>query len=102
MVACRTKTDLGVLDHADRPAGSPRARRARHLATRPEGPGPARVLFGPVQLAATLLALLLPGLVPSTSGTATAPEQVTVATALGRQDGSTATVRGYVVGQPTG
>ena len=48
-------------------------------------------------LAATLLAVLLPGL----AGTATAAEPVTVASALARQDGSTATVRGYVVGQPT-
>ena len=58
---------------------------------------PRRSPLATLLLAATLLAVLLPGL--SSAATAAAP--VTVATALGRQDGSTATVRGYVVGQPT-
>ncbi|WP_344211459.1 endonuclease [Kribbella sancticallisti] len=45
-----------------------------------------------------LLALLAFGITPSTAATTAA---ITVSTAIARQDGSVATVEGYVVGQPT-
>lgn len=55
--------------------------------------------LGPLALG--LATALLLALVPALGATAVAAEPLTVAQALARQDGSTATVRGYVVGQPT-
>jgi endonuclease I len=50
----------------------------------------------PVLIITAVLALFGFGITPSTAAT-----PITVATAIGRQDGSTASVTGYVVGQPT-
>ncbi|WP_433164065.1 endonuclease [Kribbella sp. CA-247076] len=50
----------------------------------------------PVLIVTVVLALLGFGITPSTAAT-----PISVSTAIGRQDGSTATVEGYVVGQPT-
>lgn len=55
--------------------------------------------LGPLTLG--LATALLLALVPALGGTAAAAEPLTVAQALARQDGSSGTVRGYVVGQPT-
>ncbi len=52
--------------------------------------------FRPVLILTAVLALLGFGVTPSTAAT-----PITVATAIGRQDGSTASVTGWVVGQPT-
>jgi endonuclease I len=52
----------------------------------------------PALVLGVLLALLAFGITPSTAAT-TAP--LSVSTAIARQDGSVATVEGYVVGQPT-
>ena len=48
-----------------------------------------------------MVTLLSPLLATSTTAPATAATPITVAQALAAQNGSTATVRGYVVGQPT-
>ncbi|WP_427887231.1 endonuclease [Kribbella sp. GL6] len=53
-------------------------------------------LFRPALLVTAVLALLGFGITPSNAATT-----ITVATAIGRQDNSTASVTGYVVGQPT-
>jgi ABC-type Fe3+-hydroxamate transport system substrate-binding protein len=55
-------------------------------------------LFRPTLLVTAVLALLggVTSVTPSNAATT-----VTVATAIGRQDGSVASVTGYVVGQPT-
>jgi endonuclease I len=53
-------------------------------------------LFRPALLVTAVLALLGFGVTPSTAATT-----INVATAISRQDGSTASVTGYVVGQPT-
>lgn len=53
-------------------------------------------LFRPALLVTAVLALLGFGITPSNAATT-----ITVATAIGQQDGSTASVTGYVVGQPT-
>jgi endonuclease I len=53
-------------------------------------------LFRPALLVTAVLALLGFGITPSNAATS-----ITVATAIGRQDNSTASVTGYVVGQPT-
>ncbi|HZX08243.1 DUF6359 domain-containing protein, partial [Kribbella sp.] len=53
-------------------------------------------LFRPALLVTAVLALLGFGITPSNAATT-----ITVATAIGRQDSSTASVTGYVVGQPT-
>ncbi|RZT14852.1 endonuclease I [Kribbella sp. VKM Ac-2569] len=53
-------------------------------------------LLRPALLVTAVLALLGFGITPSSAATS-----ITVATAIGRQDGSTASVTGYVVGQPT-
>ncbi|MFF1818978.1 endonuclease [Kribbella sp. NPDC058245] len=50
----------------------------------------------PVLIITAVLALFGFGITPSTAAT-----PITVATAIGRQDSSTASVTGYVVGQPT-
>jgi endonuclease I len=52
--------------------------------------------FRPVLVLSAVLALLGFGVMPSSAAT-----PISVSTAIGRQDGSTATVTGYVVGQPT-
>ena len=52
----------------------------------------------PVLIIGIILALLAIGTPPSTAATTAT---ITVSTALGRQDGSVATVEGYIVGQPT-
>ena len=53
-------------------------------------------LFRPALVVTAVLALLGFGITPSNAAT-----PITVSTAIGRQDGSTASVTGYVVGQPT-
>ncbi|HZX05851.1 endonuclease [Kribbella sp.] len=53
-------------------------------------------LFRPALLVTAVLALLGFGITPSNAATT-----ITVATAIGQQDNSTASVTGYVVGQPT-
>ncbi|MFG1906990.1 endonuclease [Kribbella sp. NPDC048928] len=53
-------------------------------------------LLRPALLVTAVLALLGFGITPSNAATS-----ITVATAIGRQDSSTASVTGYVVGQPT-
>ena len=53
-------------------------------------------LLRPALLVTAVLALLGFGITPAGAATS-----ITVATAIGRQDGSTASVTGYVVGQPT-
>ncbi|MFD7153377.1 endonuclease [Kribbella sp. NPDC059898] len=53
-------------------------------------------LLRPALLVTAVLALLGFGITPSNAATT-----ITVATAIGRQDNSTASVTGYVVGQPT-
>jgi endonuclease I len=53
-------------------------------------------LFRPTLIVTAVLALLGFGITPSTAAT-----PITVSTAIGRQDGSSASVMGYVVGQPT-
>ncbi len=50
----------------------------------------------PALIVSVVLAFLGFGITPSTAAT-----PITVSTAIGRQDGSIATVEGYVVGQPT-
>jgi endonuclease I len=52
----------------------------------------------PALILGVLLALLAFGITPSTAATTA---NITVSTAISRQDGSVATVEGYVVGQPT-
>ncbi|WP_406049667.1 endonuclease [Kribbella sp. NBC_00889] len=52
----------------------------------------------PALVVSVVLALLGFGITPSTAATTAT---ISVSTAIGRQDGSTATVEGYVVGQPT-
>jgi endonuclease I len=52
----------------------------------------------PALILTVVLALLGFGVTASTAATTAS---ITVSTAIGRQDGSTATVEGYVVGQPT-
>jgi len=52
--------------------------------------------FQPVLVVSVVLALLGFGIAPTSAAT-----PISVSTAIGRQDGSTATVTGYVVGQPT-
>lgn len=52
--------------------------------------------FRPALIVTAVLALLGFGITPSTAAT-----PITVSTAIGRQDGSSASVTGYVVGQPT-
>ena len=59
---------------------------------------PALRASRPVLVLGVLLALLAFGLRPSAAATTAA---ITVSTALSRQDGSVATVEGFVVGQPT-
>ncbi len=54
-----------------------------------------------VAVLAFLSTLLIPSLVPSLATTSQAATPITVASAVATQNGSTATVRGYVVGQPT-
>jgi endonuclease I len=58
----------------------------------------------PALIVGLILALLAFGVTPSTAATAattSATATISVSTALQRQDGSVATVEGYVVGQPT-
>ncbi|TCO24802.1 endonuclease I [Kribbella steppae] len=52
--------------------------------------------FRPVLIVSVVLTLLGFGVTPTSAAT-----PISVSTAIGRQDGSTATVSGYVVGQPT-
>ena len=54
-----------------------------------------------VAVLAFLSTLLIPSLVPSLATTSQAATPITVASAVVTQNGSTANVRGYVVGQPT-
>ncbi|WP_338088003.1 endonuclease [Nocardioides lijunqiniae] len=69
------------------------------LGTRPPRHRAAQLL--PLPLTALLAALLLVVPLLAGVGSAQAATPVTVAAARAAQDGSTATVRGYVVGQPT-
>ncbi|WP_338089820.1 endonuclease [Nocardioides lijunqiniae] len=69
------------------------------LGTRPPRHRAAQLL--PLPLTALLAALLLVVPLLAGVGSAQAATPVTVAAARATQDGSTATVRGYVVGQPT-
>ncbi len=55
----------------------------------------------PLAVLATAALAVLAALAPQSAGPASAATVVTVAQAVQTQDGSTATVRGYVVGQPT-
>lgn len=64
-------------------------------------PRAARPLVRPLALLLVPLLALVAALVPSWSGDAHAAGELTVASARVAQDGSSATVRGYVVGQPT-
>ncbi|TWD80671.1 endonuclease I [Kribbella amoyensis] len=59
---------------------------------------PDRRTFRPVLVLGVLLALLGVGITPAPAATTA---NLTVASALQRQDGSVGTVEGYVVGQPT-